>query len=627
MQNRFVRLLVVWILVLAGSIQAEDIIQSIAPPSVIFEVLALDHDIGTKVKPKYRSPIALVPSPDGRKIYIAEQTAKRIAVYNLETKSLEKPVLLPNEVTGLTISADGTTLFATCSSEQWPDGMVCVIGVTSGGGGIVCSISEGIGSYPCSPVLSPDELRLYVCNRFSNSISVVMLSGCTVSNVMKAGREPFTAALTPDGKRLIVGNYLPADRADDSICVASTVTIFDTDRNSIIDTIKFPDGSHSLSDIAVSPDGKYAFVTNTVTRHRFFGDYAINGGISDLGVIDLSANSLISNVCLDFKDRGMANPWEVHYAADGFPPDSAFLLISHSGNSTISAIPVKPFMQKVQNAVTSKTNLQMDNTALTGFRTIINTGLDGCRSFTAIGRRLFAAGYFDDNRPVMEEYPFCTNYTELIVQDAVLHSIGTPVQQTAGRLGELLFHSSKYSYGQGQSCHTCHPSARMNGMNWSMRSFYYSNIPSLVNSWWTPPTEWTAESKNTHESIKVSVYRALKALVNDTLCLPLDTFCMYLKPFPSPYREKGRLSPSAQRGKMLYYNKDKVDCINCHKGPLFFDDSLYDVGVHDQYTSYINTPSLVESWRTAPYGHIGSYTDIREIMELTEHSDIRRHRR
>ena len=34
-------------------------------------------------------------------MYIAEQTAKRIAVYNLETKSLEEPLLLPTINAGI----------------------------------------------------------------------------------------------------------------------------------------------------------------------------------------------------------------------------------------------------------------------------------------------------------------------------------------------------------------------------------------------------------------------------------------------------------------------------------------------------------------------------------------------
>ena len=79
-------------------------------PAILFELLALNGDIPTAVKPKYRSPVALVSSPDGSKIYICEQTAKCIAVFDIATGLVTGRMLLPNEVTGCAVSPDGTTL-------------------------------------------------------------------------------------------------------------------------------------------------------------------------------------------------------------------------------------------------------------------------------------------------------------------------------------------------------------------------------------------------------------------------------------------------------------------------------------------------------------------------------------
>jgi hypothetical protein len=105
---------------------------------------------------------------------------------------------------------------------------------------------------------------------------------------------------------------------------------------------------------------------------------------------------------------------------------------------------------------------------------------------------------------------------------------------------------------------------------------------------------------------------------------PLDTFAMRLKPVPSPLREKGKLSEAAQRGKMLF-NGDRTKCFACHSGPLFTDCKTHDFAVSDPFdpTKAIFTPSLVEAWRTGPYGHLGSLWYVQEMVELPGHNDAR----
>ena len=70
--------------------------KSVAPPGRIFELLALNRDLPTTYRPKYRSPCDMKASPDGKYLYVAEQTAKRLAVIDFQSKTLLKEVLLPN---------------------------------------------------------------------------------------------------------------------------------------------------------------------------------------------------------------------------------------------------------------------------------------------------------------------------------------------------------------------------------------------------------------------------------------------------------------------------------------------------------------------------------------------------
>ena len=97
----------------------------------------------------------------------------------------------------------------------------------------------------------------------------------------------------------------------------------------------------------------------------------------------------------------------------------------------------------------------------------------------------------------------------------------------------------------------------------------------------------------------------------------MDTFFMAIKPIPSPSLVKGRLSASALRGKEIY-NGGKAACAACHPGPLFTDMKLHNVVLFDKYDAnkQWDTPSLIECWRTAPYGHLGSMLTIKEIVEF-----------
>jgi hypothetical protein len=98
---------------------------------------------------------------------------------------------------------------------------------------------------------------------------------------------------------------------------------------------------------------------------------------------------------------------------------------------------------------------------------------------------------------------------------------------------------------------------------------------------------------------------------------------MYMKPMPSPNLVKGRLSEAAQRGRAIYYNKDKVDCIVCHPPPLFTDNKKYNTGLPDPYdaTTEWVTPHIIEAWRTGPYGHLGEQWGVSEILAVPGHSN------
>jgi cytochrome c peroxidase len=205
--------------------------------------------------------------------------------------------------------------------------------------------------------------------------------------------------------------------------------------------------------------------------------------------------------------------------------------------------------------------------------------------------------------------------------------IGEPQPWNGERNGENNFYDASLCFQEWQSCHSCHPLTRPDALNWILGGGSMvapKNAKNMLFAWWTGATTWTGRRSEAHKSINAGIELELFRLPTNDLSIPLDTFFMALKPMASPFRVKGRLSEAAQRGKLLYNNKEKTDCMKCHPAPLFTDiDKYWNSGVPDPYdpTTAWKTPGLTECWRTGPYGHLGSYWTMTEILELPAHSN------
>jgi cytochrome c peroxidase len=100
----------------------------------------------------------------------------------------------------------------------------------------------------------------------------------------------------------------------------------------------------------------------------------------------------------------------------------------------------------------------------------------------------------------------------------------------------------------------------------------------------------------------------------------IDAYLKSLRPTPSPYLVNGRLNPAAKRGRKLF-RSTRVGCQRCHRPPEYTDLKSHHVGQPSPKTrpKALDTPTLVEVWRTAPYLHDGRYTTIEELLAEGKH--------
>lgn len=583
------------------------------------------------------SPAALVADKAGAKLYIAEATAGRIAVFDLAREGVTETIPLPGAVeqpTGLALSPDGKTLYVTSArGGAAPEGHVQIIDAASA----KVTTSLPAAHTPLAPVASPDGRFLYVCERFSGQLSIYNLRELKEEACLPVGREPVAAALTPDGRRLLIAHLLPEVPADAAV-VAATVTVFDTATCQVVTRLTLPNGSSSVRGICLSPDGRYAYVTH-ILAHNQLPTTQLNRGwmnTAALTIIDVAGAKTLNTVLLDEANSGAANPWAVACSADG-----RFLCVTHSGSQELSVIDrpglherltkvmaqpanaIQPTTMTTQGAqgfpLPAPNSVSDDFSFLHGLCQRVKLTGNGPRAVALVGNKAWIAEYFTDSLGVVQ---LAQPTTAAVARSLPLGPTAKPGTlawpQTPARRGEMLFHDATICFQQWQSCASCHPDARADGFNWDLLNDGLGNpknTKSMLLSHHTPPVMSTGIRETAEVAVRAGIKFILFVQRPEADAASIDEYLKSLQPVPSPCLEQGRLSASARRGKALFESSE-VGCATCHSGPLFTSLRHYNVGTKDRYDGRkeFDTPTLIESWRTAPYLHDGRAIELKELF-------------
>jgi YVTN family beta-propeller protein len=589
----------------------------------------------SKAGKSYLSPSALVADNQSKTLYIAQATAKQVAVFDIAAGRVTKTYSLPGKPSGLALSADRSCLYVTCpatasaSAETSASATERVQVVNLQAAKVSNTLPAG--HTPTAPVLSPNGKILYVCNRFSNNVSVIDIAARKDLTRIPVQREPVAAAITLEGSFLFVANHLPAGAADRGD-IAATVSVINTKTNKVVNTIGLPNGTTSLQGICISPDGQYAYVTHILSRFTVPTTQLERGWMNTnaLSIIDVQNKQLIDTVLLDDVDNGAANPWAVGCTSDG-----KYICVTHAGTDELSIIDAPAMMDKIkarhsildpaalgsdQNpplAGRSSTstqyrasNIENELSFLYGIRQRIKLCGKGPRALAIVGSNIYVAEYFTDSMTVVDiDKTTGTKTTAL--------ALGSTPKMSIRRRGEMLFHDASLCFQHWQSCSSCHPGgARVDALNWDLLNDGIGNpknTKSLLFSHRTPPAMFTAVRENAETAVRSGIRHILFAVRPEQDAAAIDEYLESLKPVPSPYLVNGKLSASAKRGRRIY---SKARCASCHKGPLHTDLRKYNLGIGkglDKDREF-DTPTLVEIWRTAPYLYDGRAVTIEEVL-------------
>lgn len=578
-------------------------------PSILWSLVLFAGSEGVrKGNTEYFSPSALATDEESGTIYVAAETGRQIMAFDTASGEVASVIHVPEPPTGLVLSADGSYLYITGAA---PEGRVYVLDVAASE--ICCDFP--VGHTPMSPVLKPDGKTLYVCNRFSNDISVLDLTTTREVARIPVSREPIAACITPDGRFLFIANHLPADAAD-SAHVAARLDIVDTDSEKVVSSIALPDGSTGLRGICISPEGKYVFVTHVLARYRAPTTQLGHGWINTnaVSIVDVGALKLLTTVLLDDIDRGAANPWGITCT-----PDGKFLCVTHSGSHEISVIDLPALLGKLSGmSENERAGIADDLSFLSGLRRRVSLAGNGPRGLTVLGSKIYIAEYFTGSLGVVD-----IGLTSQPRARSV--ALGPRMSIIPVRRGEMLFNDANICFQNWQTCTSCHPDARTDGLNWDLLNDGFGNpknSKSLLLSHRTPPVMITGVRDRAETAVRAGIRYIMFTAQPEEYAVAIDEYLKSLQPVPSPYLVNGTLSESAEKGKRIF---QEAECVKCHPAPLYTDLKKYEAGTgrgREGKTEF-DTPTLVEIWRTAPYLYDGRSVSMEDI--LTRHNQQDKH--
>jgi YVTN family beta-propeller protein len=542
-------------------------------------------------------------------LYTALTAAHKVAVSSTGNKFSTRYIEIGVNPNSVLLSRDRSKLFVSAGSA---DGELIVISLPDEK--IIHKVA--MQHTPMGIVENGDGRKLYVTNRFSNSVAVINCLKWKVLKYIAVVREPKVAVMIPASGKLLVLNFLPLSKSTD-VDVAVDLSVIDTQQDRVSKSIRLTPGAHSAEGLAVSTDSKFAYITHVLSRYGLPVTQLERGWVNSnaLSVVDLISESLLCTVLLDDVEQGAANPKEIVV-------EGSKLYIALSGLHSLMVIDEKSMLQridsvkngyKVNNYVNSLNDLNTSLSFISNCKSRIPLTLVSPSYLVCGEGKIYISGKFTPSAECLS-----SSKSHMI-------NLGAEDSMESSRRGELAFNDASICYQGWQSCSSCHPDGRSDGLNWDQLNDGIGNpknTKSLLFSHQTPPSMITGIRENAKIAVRKGMSFMLGTSLKEQVAVDIDNYLKGMTPIPSPYLVNGKLSTSAKRGEKLF---EKSQCSLCHSGKHFTDGKSYIVHskTDDSPNTPYDTPTLREVWRTAPYLLDGRATTIQQV--LREHNADNRH--
>ncbi|MHC4273143.1 MAG: beta-propeller fold lactonase family protein [Planctomycetota bacterium] len=592
----------------------------------------------------YRTPVNLVPSPDGGLLYVVCTNSNHLLVVDPARAEVLDEIAVGRRPQDVAVSPGGDRLYVTNRF----DSSVSVIDARTRT--VVTEIA--VGDEPHGVLTDSSGRTLYVLNTGQDSISVIDARDLTEVKRLAAGGGPWSLALRPDGETLYVTSVRPQP-ARFREPPHSEVTVVGTGHGAFVIDRPVAAEANMLEGIAWVPSRDVALFTLMRTKSlvpitRLAQGWSITNG---LGI--LWPDGRIDQVLLDEPAASFPDPEDVAVS-----PDGRHALVTSGGSDHVALVDVEKLLATVTSATEQERRDVLPHHMGMSRRFVLKRIAVGSNprgvAFSPDGRFAYVVNALDDTVTVIDTAGF--NVVGAI-------DLGGPEQVTETRRGEKLFHSADITYGRQFSCRTCHPDGHINGLPFDIEAEGVGMHPvdnrTLRGILDTGPFKW----EGTNPSLKRQCGPRLAVFftrLNPYTPTELDALTHYIATIerpPNRYRRPEGLTPAQRRGKAIFERTRTNDgrpilpvrrCITCHNSAyrssattanvgstMWFDAPIRaaDIDMSDVYadpgqlgemgayffteTSFIrrafDTPHLNNIYDSAPYLHNGAAPTLEEI--------------
>jgi YVTN family beta-propeller protein len=566
---------------------------------------------------QFASPLELLLSPDGSRLYVLCQGSNEVRVLNPATGRELKRIDTGQAPRGFSLSRDGRRMYV---ANSWDD-TVTVIDTK------VWAVQAvwKAGMEPSSVVA--DRGLVYVADRLGDNVTVLDASTGAEKETLQAGRGASYLTLSPDRSHLYATHVYPnliPHPAGRRLPPVSEITVIDPAQARVVERLRLPEIA-GVFHVALSPDGKLGVAAQIHPKNLVPLSHVEHGWafVDTLTVFGADVGRPVE-VPLDQLDRYFAMPFAVAIA-----PDQSRIYVTHSGSDCVTVIDTRRLLNFIR---AHPKPFAEDLSASANYvlaRIAVGKNPRGV-VLSPDGSQLYVANRLDDTISVID-----TRASRAV---RTLRLAG-PQATTALRRGEQTFYSAKYSF-QGQfSCSNCHIDSTFDGLQWDLEpdGFGQDIVDNrlLEDLRGTEPFKWNGGNPTIPVECgpRTEMYFWRSQQYDDLTLADLALYIRHLPLRPNRWRPAdGQLTAAQERGKAIFYrDADKLGqpiapanrCATCHSGRKGTDQKSFDVGTGKptDRSSVFDTPQLMNIAMTAPYLHDGSAQSLEEIWTVYNAQD------
>jgi YVTN family beta-propeller protein len=558
----------------------------------------------------YASPLELLLSPDGSRLYVLCQGAGEVRVLSAASGRELEAIPVGRMPRGFSLSPDGSRLFV---ANSWDD-TVSVIDTRRN----AVTATWKAGFEPSSVVEDHAGKLLFVADRIGNNVTVLDAATGEEKETLEAGRGASYLALSADGTRLYATHVYP-NLALTRTPPKSEITVIDPARAQVIDRTPLPDIA-GVFHVAISRDGRLGVAAELHPKNLVPLAHVEHGWafVDTLTVFGADVGRPVE-VPLDELDRYFAMPFGV-----ALLPDKSRIYVSHGGSDCVTVIGTARMLAYIH---THAQPFAQDLSASAHYvvaRIPVGKNPRGI-VLSRDGSKLYVANRLDDTISVID------TKTDRVTQTLRLRG---PQGVSALRRGEQTFYTAKYAFEGQFGCSNCHIDSTFDGLTWDLepdgfgRDIVENRLIEDLRG--TEPFKWSGSNPSLAVECgpRTEKYFFRSQTFDDATLADLVFYIDQLASRPNRYRAgDGTLTPAQERGRAIFYRKvDKLgqpipetnQCVNCHSGPKGTSQKSFDVGTGTPTddNGAFDTPQLMSVALIGPWLHDGSARSLEEIWTV-----------